>query len=81
MRIYKNRYTFCLILTLIILSGAGVFFPINNSSFEPISEGHDALNLSDDELVINTPENKTYIEPMSGYYPATYGEFLYFTNN
>ena len=73
MRIYKNRYTFCLILTLIILSSAGVFFPIKNSSFEPISEGHDALNLSDDELVIITPENKTYIEPMSGYYPATYG--------
>jgi len=73
MRIYKNRYTFCLILTLIILSSAGVFFPMKDSSFELISEGHDALNLSDDELVIITPENKTYIEPMSGYYPATYG--------
>ena len=73
MRIYKNRYTFCLILTLIILSSVGVFFPINNSSFEPISEWNDGLNLSADELVINTPENKTYIEPMSGYYPATYG--------
>lgn len=31
------------------------------------------MNLSDNELVIITPENKTYIEPMSGYYPATYG--------
>ncbi|MFX0027136.1 MAG: hypothetical protein ACFE8M_12050 [Candidatus Hermodarchaeota archaeon] len=25
------------------------------------------------DITIITPENKTYIEPMSGYYPATYG--------
>jgi len=24
-------------------------------------------------ITIDTPENKTYVEPMSGYYPATYG--------
>ena len=73
MRNYKNRFISSVFLVLIILSSAGVFFPIKNSSFEPISEWNDGLNLSDDELVINTPENKTYIEPMSGYYPATYG--------
>ena len=73
MRIYKNRYTFCLFLTLIILSSGRVFFPIKNSSFEPIFERNDGLNLSDNELVINTPENITYTKPMDGYYPATYG--------
>jgi len=25
------------------------------------------------KININSPENKTYVEPMSGYYPATYG--------
>ncbi|GAG53987.1 unnamed protein product, partial [marine sediment metagenome] len=25
------------------------------------------------EIIIVTPENKTYTEPMSGYYPATFG--------
>ncbi|MFX1279823.1 MAG: OmpL47-type beta-barrel domain-containing protein [Promethearchaeota archaeon] len=25
------------------------------------------------EISISTPENKTYVKPMSGYYPATYG--------
>ncbi len=28
---------------------------------------------SSSELVISSPENKTYIEPMVGYYPSTYG--------
>ncbi|MHA1191509.1 MAG: hypothetical protein ACTSP9_04350 [Promethearchaeota archaeon] len=73
MRNYKNRFISSGFLVLIILLSASVFFPINNSSFEPISEGQDALNLSDDELVIITPENKTYTRPMSGYYPAVYG--------
>jgi hypothetical protein len=28
---------------------------------------------NDGEIIIITPENKTYTEPMGGYYPATYG--------
>jgi hypothetical protein len=31
------------------------------------------LRLSGPEINITTPENITYTEPMSGYYPATYG--------
>ena len=31
------------------------------------------LKSSADELVITTPESKTYTSPMSGYYPASYG--------
>ena len=73
MRIYKNIFISSVLLVLITLLSASVLFPINNSSFEPISEWNDGLNLSDNELVIITPENKTYNEPMSGYYPATYG--------
>ncbi|MFX0187986.1 MAG: hypothetical protein ACFE8A_09635 [Candidatus Hodarchaeota archaeon] len=30
------------------------------------------LRLADNEIIINSPENKTYTESMSGYYPATY---------
>ncbi|MFX1599610.1 MAG: hypothetical protein ACFFB6_03345 [Promethearchaeota archaeon] len=31
------------------------------------------LKLSNSPITIITPENKTYTEPMSGYYPASYG--------
>ena len=31
------------------------------------------LRLGDSEITITTPENKTYIEPMNGYYPGFYG--------
>ena len=31
------------------------------------------LKISGQEINITTPENKTYTEPLSGYYPATYG--------
>ncbi len=34
---------------------------------------NDFLKSSDNEILIITPENKTYTGPMSGYYPATYG--------
>ncbi|MFX1570954.1 MAG: hypothetical protein ACFFCV_21655 [Promethearchaeota archaeon] len=34
---------------------------------------NDSLNLNDNEIIINTPENKTYLKPMNGYYPASYG--------
>ena len=69
----KNRYISSVLLVLIILQSASIYFPINSILFESIHEERDALNLSDDEVIIITPENKTYLDPDSGYYPATYG--------
>ncbi|MFX1238017.1 MAG: FG-GAP repeat domain-containing protein [Promethearchaeota archaeon] len=34
---------------------------------------NDQIKSSNDDINLTTPENKTYIAPMSGYYPATYG--------
>ncbi len=64
----------CFFLTSIILFSA---IRINNMN-TPISKqsNNDIMkspNLSANELIIITPENITYTEPMSGYYPATYG--------
>ncbi|KKM78751.1 hypothetical protein LCGC14_1356860, partial [marine sediment metagenome] len=42
-------------------------------SNETIIYNKNFLNISNSELFISTPENKTYIDPMSGYYPGTYG--------
>ncbi|MFX0069563.1 MAG: hypothetical protein ACFFAO_00520 [Candidatus Hermodarchaeota archaeon] len=42
-----------------------------NSSID--IEDKNNIKTSDPEIIIITPENETYINPMSGYYPATYG--------
>ncbi|KKM78750.1 hypothetical protein LCGC14_1356850 [marine sediment metagenome] len=59
----------CCFLTLIILFSA---IRINEINTEQTTNS-DFPNLSVNEIIINTPENKTYTSPMSGYYPATYG--------
>ncbi|MFX0139287.1 MAG: hypothetical protein ACFFDN_36945 [Candidatus Hodarchaeota archaeon] len=41
--------------------------------FKTNYKGENLLKSSDNEISIVTPENKTYTQPMSGYYPATYG--------
>ncbi|MFX1497557.1 MAG: hypothetical protein ACFFBH_08535 [Promethearchaeota archaeon] len=66
-----------LILFLLVVS---IFNVISLStyaySFEKskiYSNGYNIPNLNANEIVIITPENKAYISPMSGYYPATLG--------
>jgi hypothetical protein len=44
----------------------------NSIHFNPINEDT-SLKSSANEITISTPENITYTEPMSGFYPATYG--------
>ncbi len=44
-----------------------------NKNFELNCKGDNSFQTSDNEISIITPESKTYTEPMSGYYPATYG--------
>ena len=58
-----------------ILSLGIVFFIClsNIANFIPVENFNQSLKISAGEITIVTPENKTYIAPMSGYYPATYG--------
>jgi len=67
----KNFRINLAILIGILILGVFVSFPIvsvNNPS-NPVEE----IKLSDGEITIVTPENKTYTGSMSGFYPGTYG--------
>ncbi|MHA2185639.1 MAG: Loki-CTERM sorting domain-containing protein [Promethearchaeota archaeon] len=59
------------ILVVILMLGVFVSLPLVkvNDLTHPVED----LKLSDGEITIVTPENKTYMGPMSGYYPATWG--------
>ena len=46
---------------------------ITYDSIENKSAKFKIPRLGNSDITISTPENKTYTEPMSGYYPATYG--------
>ncbi|MFX0006167.1 MAG: hypothetical protein ACFFAV_05495 [Candidatus Hermodarchaeota archaeon] len=72
----SNR--FVLLMLLISVFSAFMLFSSVNYSFILENLKEDPINLhelriSGPEININTPENITYTEPMSGYYPATYG--------
>lgn len=76
-----KRTTHVILLILLLTSVTSVFFfsysvRLNNSSIKTVNDNsiniHD-LSLSDPEITITTPQNKTYVGPMSGYYPATFG--------
>ena len=68
MKIKNSHVSIGLLILILSLSVAGSI----NQNFKPkiIIETPRA---SDGEIIIITPENKTYTEPDSGYYPATYG--------
>lgn len=70
MKIKKSHANINISLLILILSltVAGTL----NQSFTPQYK-LETPKSSADEITIVTPENKTYTEPMSGYYPATYG--------
>jgi len=60
------------LLALISLSGL-ILLGCNLINPEQYDGETISLKSSDNEITIITPENITYTEPMSGYYPATYG--------
>ncbi|MFX1343460.1 MAG: hypothetical protein ACFFAI_00015 [Promethearchaeota archaeon] len=76
---HKTKYFFIIILLISMISMNFLLF------FEPIfnfetRDKHqddffelDQIRISASEINIITPENKTYTEPMNGFYPATYG--------
>ena len=70
----KNKKIMCCAIFLLLLM-CGLSFGIFFSSPTIIQNSEDFNNpkLSAGEITIITPENKTYTEPDSGYYPATYG--------
>ena len=75
----KNRKIRLFILTILLIFSSLAFtldLNQNERSSEISSEIQHKVNapkLSANEINITTPENKTYYEPMEGYYPANYG--------
>jgi hypothetical protein len=57
-------------LSGLILLGSNLIIP---RIPEQNNDENNSVKSSDDEISVITPENITYIEPMSGYYPGTYG--------
>ncbi|MFX1360054.1 MAG: hypothetical protein ACFE8T_06900 [Promethearchaeota archaeon] len=66
----KKEIWIKLIFFLIVFSSFSFNFINYNTNLENKKE---FLKTSDNEISIITPENKTYTEPMSGYYLASYG--------
>ena len=73
MKIYKKKYVSLGIIFLICLYSISAFITFENSPIETEIQENPLPKLSDGEIDIITPENKTYTKAMSGYYPATYG--------
>jgi hypothetical protein len=75
MRTSRRKKAFCIFLTIII--GINVSFTLFSSLFINSLPKNtfdlDNPNRSAGEITITTPENRTYFEPMAGYYPATHG--------
>ena len=69
----SKSYIFIL-FTCVFLIGGIINFSSKaaNLHYKVINEDT-SLKSSDNGITINTPENITYSEPMSGYYPGTYG--------
>lgn len=68
MKIKKSHITISLLVLILTLTVTGII----NQSFNPQNE-LEIPKTSAGEITVVSPENKTYTEPMSGYYPATYG--------
>lgn len=68
MKIKNSHVSIGLLVLILSLSVVGTI----DQSFTLLYK-NDTLKSSDSEITIVTPENKTYTEPDSGYYPATYG--------
>ena len=79
MRVKDKKKIYCIILFSFLIFEFSIVFVLMNinfaNSFSSNSFGNNGdLGVSgDDSINILTPENKTYYDPMVGYYPATYG--------
>jgi hypothetical protein len=68
MKIKKSHISLSLLIIIFTLTIVNIKYPILTPQDEL-----ENLQLSAGEITVITPENKTYAEPMNGYYPATYG--------
>ena len=68
MKLKKSYVNISLVILILFFTVVGTM----NQIFTP-QNTFEIPKTSADEITIVTPENKTYIEPDSGYYPATYG--------
>lgn len=68
MKIKQSHISISLLILIFSLTLVNVHFP----SFNP-QDQLETPKSSAGEITVVTPENITYTEPMSGYYPATYG--------
>ncbi len=66
---YNHRLAFIIILVLGLILG----FPFFRDILQNINCEVDTLTMSAGEITIITPENKTYIQPMNGYFPGIFG--------
>jgi len=66
----KRSVSLVVLMGLLFLSASATFL---TPSVKQVDNSVDHLKTSAGEITIVTPENKTYTESDSGYYPATYG--------
>ena len=67
----KKKLSFSILLVFIF--GFSMIFAITTQSRSRIYPISFTPKTNANEITIFTPENKTYTQPMTGYYPATYG--------
>lgn len=72
----KLKYNLILLLNIIVI--CFLFFSISNNQpyIKNVNDDDVGIFLWTEDIVylnLTTPENKSYAEPMSGYYPATFG--------
>ncbi|MFX1316940.1 MAG: hypothetical protein ACFE9T_13845, partial [Promethearchaeota archaeon] len=73
MKNLKKRTIFLGILFILCLSNYTPFLTIGNNAIKTDIQEDLLPKLNAEVINLTTPENKTYFDPMSGYYPATYG--------
>ena len=60
------------ILCLLVIISLNLF-NFQQFDYTRVSQKDKSPKMSIQDITITSPENKSYLEPMSGYYPATYG--------
>ncbi len=80
---YQKKKIFTIFLVFTFFLNLFLAFTVNNcddlsNPRKDIKKDEDFTSkevpkISDSSITIKTPENKTYSDPMSGYYPASYG--------
>ena len=73
MKITKLNSTLYLLLLLILICTGTLITVVYSQFVNSPSTDITSLKTNAGEITIMTPENKTYTEPMSGYYPGTFG--------